>query len=51
MSEEQIELMVSIACTYQNYIGQPVSDLAEYSPESFHLMCKEVMLRIGDCND
>ena len=51
MNDEQAELMLNIACTYQRYMGQPITDLAEHDPEVFHLMCKEVMLRVGDKND
>ncbi len=51
MNEEQAEIMLSIASKYQKYMGQPVTDLAEFNPEVFHLMCKEVMLRVGDIND
>jgi len=51
MNEEQTEKMLSIACKYQKYVGQPVTDLAEYYPEEFHLMCKEVMMVVGDIND
>jgi len=51
MNEEQVEIMLSIACKYQKYVGQPVTDLAEYYPEEFYLMCKEVMMVVGDTND
>lgn len=45
VSNEQASIMLAIACTYQRYMGQALVDFAEYDPEAFLIMCKEVVFR------